>query len=114
MAKRVNSREKGKRGEREASQELKRIFPGVQFRRGQQYRGGDDSPDIVGMDGVHLEVKRTEKFQLWKALDQAERDRGADDIAVVLHRRNKSPWVAVVALDDLPNLVRKLGNLTNE
>jgi Holliday junction resolvase len=40
------SREKGKRGELELAAELRRLF-GIEARRGVQYCGGGDSPDVV-------------------------------------------------------------------
>ena len=64
------SRQKGKRGEREAAAELGALL-GVDARRGVQYHGGPDSPDVV-LDGVaiHVEAKRTEKLTLWPAIEQ--------------------------------------------
>ena len=97
------SREKGKRGEREAAAEIRRIF-GTDASRGRQFQGGDDSPDIVtGIAGVHFEVKRVEAFRLYASLGQAIGDAG-HNVPVVLHRQNEKPWVAVVRLDDLPQL----------
>jgi hypothetical protein len=40
------SRQKGKRGEREAAAELGQLL-GVDARRGVQYQGGPESPDVV-------------------------------------------------------------------
>lgn len=103
----TNSKRKGKCGELEAAKEVSRLF-GVEARRGQQFAGGTDSPDIVAdLPGVHLEVKRTEALRLWEALQQAQDDAG-DKMPVVLHRSNKRPWVAIVRLDDLPQIVEKL------
>ena len=63
VKKRKNSRDKGARGERELAAELHRLF-GVTARRGVQYQGGTDSPDVVSdFDEIHFEVKRTER--LW-------------------------------------------------
>lgn len=96
------SRRKGARGEREAAAELRRLL-GVEARRGRQYRGTPDSPDVsAAVAKVHFEVKRVESFRLYDALDQAARDAGGEKIPVVLHRANRRPWVAVVRLDDLP------------
>lgn len=101
------SKQKGNRGELEASKEIARLF-GVEARRGQQFAGGNDSPDIVAdLPGVHLEVKRTECLRLWEALQQAQDDAG-DKMPVVLHRSNKRPWVAIVRLEDLPAIVSRL------
>lgn len=104
----MNSKDKGKRGEREAAAALRRVF-GTYARRGQQFKGTADSPDVVtGIEGVHFEVKRTEQLSLYKAMAQASEDAGVTDVPVVLHRRNKKPWLAVVLLDDLPQLVSLL------
>jgi Holliday junction resolvase len=60
----VNSKRKGKEGEREFAH-LCQTF-GFQARRGQQYRGGPDSPDVVGLPFLHVEVKRRERVDLYE------------------------------------------------
>jgi hypothetical protein len=101
------SRRKGKRGELEAAAEIRRLF-GTEARRGRQYRGTDESPDVLtDIPGVHFEVKRVEAFRLYGAVEQAVEEAG-DQVPVVLHRANRRPWVAVVRLDDLPRLVVQL------
>ncbi len=90
------SRNKGKRGERELSHELSRVL-GVSARRGLQFQGSPDSPDVVtDIPGVHFECKRTETLSLYSALEQAQNDAGTSKIPVVCHRKNKKPWVAIV------------------
>ena len=99
----INSRRKGCRGEREAAAEIARLFR-VEARRGQQYCGNPDAPDIcTAITQVHFEVKRTESLRLYPALEQAVRDAGPK-IPVVLHRSNHRMWVAIVRLEDLPRL----------
>lgn len=103
----LRSRNKGKRGEREAAAELQRLF-NVDARRGCQFQGSDESPDVVvDIPRLHFEVKRCESFRLYDALDQSIKDAG-DNIPVVLHRQNRRPWVAIVRLDDLPQLAVQL------
>jgi hypothetical protein len=103
----LRSRNKGKRGEREAASEIRRLF-GVEACRGVQHCGGPDAPDIrTAIERVHFEVKRAESFRLHDALAQAIADAG-DRIPVVLHRSNGRPWVAILRLDDLPNLATQL------
>lgn len=105
-----SSREKGKRGEREfATALVKRGFDGA--RRGQQYRGGEHSADVVcaELSPLHFEVKRTEALRLWEALEQAERDAGQGEIPVVAHRANDRPWVVILKLDDLLTLADLMG-----
>jgi len=101
------SKEKGKRGEREAAAELARLF-GCHARRGQQFSGDSTSPDVVcEIPGVHIEVKRCERLQLWPAIEQALRDCG-ESVPVVLHRPNHRPWIAIVPLDGLENLAWRI------
>lgn len=106
--KRKNSRDKGARGEREAAAELSRIF-GCEARRGCQFAGGPNSPDVlVDLPGIHFEVKRTERLSLYPAMEQAIGDAGQHNVPMVIHRANGKPWLAIVRLDDLPELAVKL------
>jgi Holliday junction resolvase len=102
------SRNKGKSGERELARELQRVL-GVAARRGVQYAGGTDSPDVVtDIGNIHIECKRTECFRLYEALEQSIRDAGESKVPVVMHRPNHRPWVVVLRLDDLPALVEMI------
>lgn len=94
------SKRKGKVGEREAAKELSRLFR-IDAKRGVQYQGGPESPDVVGLPGIHVEVKRCEALSIYTAMDQAVSDAG-DNVPTVLHRRNGKPWLFVCRLDDLP------------
>lgn len=98
------SREKGKRGEREVAEVLRRH--GCPARRGQQYSGTETTADVTGLPGYHLEVKRTERLDLYGAYEQAVRDAGkSGDVPLVVHRRNGKPWLAVMALEDFLTLL---------
>jgi hypothetical protein len=104
------SRQKGKRGEREAAAELGAIL-GVTARRGVQYQGGPDSPDVV-LEGVpiHVEAKRTERLSLWAAIEQAKADAPTGSVPVVWHKANRRESVVIVEtarLGDLVACVRK-------
>lgn len=93
------SRDKGKRGEREFSHLLKDL--GFEARRGQQFSGSPDSPDVVtNIEGIHFEVKRVEKLNIQNAMDQAEIDAG-EQIPIVAHRKNRSPWMITLKAEDL-------------
>lgn len=101
----MNSRAKGKAGELEAAIFL-REHGFDEVRRGVQYRGGGDSPDLVGLPGCHVEVKRVERGSLYDWLDQAQRDSaGTGRIPVVAHRRNRKEWVAILPLADFLKLI---------
>lgn len=92
------SREKGKRGEREIAAILK--AHGYDARRGQQFCGANGDADVVGLDGIHIEVKRTEKLKLYEALEQAQSDARDGELPVVMHRKNNHEWVVIQPLED--------------
>jgi hypothetical protein len=95
------SRQKGKRGERLAAAELGAIL-GVDARRGVQYQGGPDSPDVV-LDGVpiHVEAKRTERLSLWAAIEQAKADAPEGKVPMVWHKANRRGSVVIVETERL-------------
>jgi len=101
----IMSRRKGAAGEREAAAKLNEVL-GTHLRRGRQYCGGPESPDVAGdLPGLHLEVKRVEALRLYPSLEQAARDAGTGEVPAVMHRMNKKPWVVIVYADDLIRLL---------
>ena len=102
------SRNKGKRGEREAAKAVNAILPHLQARRAQQYCGAAGDADLIGIEGVHVEVKRVERFCLHPSLEQADSDRKAGETPLVLTRQNGKSWVACCYLEDLPKLIERL------
>ena len=102
----MNSREKGKRGEREAADFL--TINGLPARRGCQFAGSPDSPDVFCplLPGVHLEIKRCERTDLEGWLRQAAADAG-HKLPVVIHRKNNGPWIGIVRAEDLLKLLQK-------
>lgn len=94
----INSREKGKKGEREFAR-LCREHGFANARRGQQY-SGVEGKDVVGLDGVHIEVKRVERLNIEKALQQAERDKKEGEIPIVAHRKNRETWKVTMRAED--------------
>lgn len=93
----VDSRRKGKTGELELAAFLRAHgFDGV--RRGRQF-SGLGAPDLVGIPGVHIECKRCESGSLYDWLDQAVAECNGS-VPVVMHRRTRREWVAILRLDD--------------
>lgn len=90
----INSRAKGQRAEREF-RDLLRAEGWNDARRGQQFRGGVDSPDIVcpSLDGFRIEVKHQERVNLAQWMAQIERDAGAEKTPILAMRRNGLPFV---------------------
>lgn len=102
----INSKDKGKRGELEVSHILQ-AHGYTDARRGQQFCGIAGDADVVGVPGLHIEVKRTERLHLYDAMTQAERDAREGEIPVVVHRQSKRPWVVVVTLKDFLEIYRR-------
>ena len=106
----MNSRAKGARGERMAAAawaEALQLDPAT-CRRGQQFAGGTDSPDVVQpVQTIHLEVKHTERGNPYKWMEQAVRD-GGSKVPVVLHKRNGEEWLAVVRLADVRRFAQEI------
>lgn len=101
----VNSRDKGARGERELSSKLREY--GYDCRRGQQYSGANGDADVIGLPGIHIEAKRTEKLSLYDALAQAKADKKKDELPAVFHRKNNCEWVVIMPLDDWIQIYRE-------
>ena len=57
-------------------------------------------PDLVGLPGVHIEVKRVERLNVPEAMHQATRDseRFRDGAPAVFHRRSREPWRVTMSL----------------
>ena len=100
----MNSREKGKRGERELASVLRKY--GYETRRGQQYCGANGDADVIGLPGIHIECKRVEKLNLDDAMSQAKAD-SRGDIPAVFHRKNNSEWRVTLTLDDFITIYRE-------
>jgi len=96
----MNSRDKGKRGERELAKVLSEN--GYDCRRGQQFNGADGSADVIGLDGIHIECKRVERLNIYDAMYQSIADARYEynEIPVVMHRKNKKPWLVTMLLVD--------------
>jgi hypothetical protein len=95
----INSKRKGKSGELQIANILKEH--GYDCRRSQQFCGyaPDGQPDVVGLPGIHIEVKRVERLNIDTAMEQAIRD-CQNDIPTVWHRRNRKPWYVTMRLED--------------
>lgn len=101
------SRDKGARGERELAAKLREL--GIEDAyRSRQYCGSASSADVLGIPGVHAEVKRCEKLSIYTAYEQATRDAtGTGDTPIIYHRRNNKPWLVVMSIEDWAELYNK-------
>lgn len=103
----INSKQKGKKGELELANYLK--DRGLEARRGQQYSGSPESPDVIcdSWPFIHIEVKRVEKLNIEDALQQSTRDSGEDQIPIVTHRKNREKWKVTLWLDDFIDIYER-------
>lgn len=104
-----SSQRKGADGERELSALLQQH--GYEIKRGGSLTFGE-VPDLVGLPGIHIEVKRVERLNVGEAMAQAVKDaeRFSDGAPAVFHRRNRQPWLVTMRLEDWLELYRGTGN----
>lgn len=97
----TNSKQKGKRGELEAANLLRDLgFKDV--RRTAQYNGKETGSlaDLIGIDGVHIEVKRNEHLNIYEAVEQMQRDAKEGESLLLMMRKNNKPWLFIQLAED--------------
>ena len=98
----INSRTKGKVGELEFSKLCRRN--GYNTRRTQQFCGSSgQAADVVGLDGISIEVKRVEHLNIHEAMNQSVRDStaaGKGSLPIVAHRKNRTDWLITMRASD--------------
>lgn len=111
----INSKIKGKVGELEAAKVMTKLTE-LEFRRGQQFKGTPDSPDILcdGIKDFHFEVKRVQKLNIDKALEQADKDAGEEARPILMHRANDKQWKLTIYAQDLRFFVEKWHSIFNK
>ena len=101
----IDSRTKGAAGEREFAHLCKdHGYDGA--RRGQQF-SGIEGEDVVGLPGVHIEVKRVEALNIEKAMAQSIRDARAGELPIVAHRKNRGKWMITMPAEQWFKVYRK-------
>lgn len=95
----IRSQRKGRSGELE----IVKIFQahGIDASPGDPVSYGS-TPDVIGIPGVHPEIKRCEQTRLNEWSAQAERDAAKfhDGAPAIFHRKNRQPWLVMMALED--------------
>lgn len=97
------SRNKGARAERELANHLKDEY-GLKVRRGQVF---NHEPDLVGLVGIHPEVKRQDRLNIHEAMAQAigaAQKHGG--LPAVFFRRDRGEWMVCMRLIDWMKLYR--------
>lgn len=89
----INSKQKGKRFEREVSHLFKDW--GYEAHRSAQFKGNTgQAADVEGVPYIHIEAKHQERMNLYDWYEQAERDaraNGEGRLPVVIHKQNNKP-----------------------
>lgn len=102
----MNSKYKGAAGEREWAAFCRN--EGYECRRTAQYCGKtEESSDVVGLPGIHIEVKRVERLNVDTAMSQAIRDAKKGLFPIVAHRKNNCNWLVTMRAEDWFALYRE-------
>ena len=90
------ARRRGANGERELAALIRDIW-GYPVRRGYTFH---HESDLVGLEGIHPEVKRVEKLNIHKAMEQAKEEaiKREDGDPAVFFRRDRGEWLVCIRL----------------
>lgn len=104
----INSKEKGKRFERQLAG-LFRNHGYSDARRTAQYCGNTgDASDVVGLPYIHVEAKHVEQMRLYDWMDQAKRDsKGTGNIPAVFHKKNNAEILVTLRFDDFMEIYKE-------
>lgn len=91
------ARRKGAEGERSLARKLQEF--GFDVHRGFTFH---HESDVVGLEGIHCEVKRVEKLNIHKAMAQAveESEKRQDGAPTVFFKRDREEWLVCMRLPD--------------
>ena len=108
--KKINSKAKGARFERELARKF-REHGYDDSRRTAQYCGNTgDASDVVGLPGIHIEAKHQKTMRLYEWISQAKRDAengGKGNLPAVFHKKNNAEILVTMRLEDWMNLYRE-------
>lgn len=107
----VNSRQKGKRGERYFKQRLISIFPNIRRNANEQSQMG--GVDLLECEPFDFEVKvgdtcKLKKVRLW--IDQVESEGSPANFKTVLVKPDNERPYAIIPLDDFLNILELMRN----
>lgn len=96
------SRNKGANAERELAKHIYDMW-GYDVHRGKVFY---HESDIVGLKGIHIEVKRRERLNIREAMEQAiaEAKKRLDGLPTVFHRSDRCEWLVTMRMADWMDL----------
>lgn len=97
------NKDKGKEGERQVAKLFREA--GFQARRGRQYAGSPDSPDVVhSLFGIHVEAKWRQQLNLYEAISKALED-SPEEMPAIFHRKDGKGWLVTMRAEDWLDLM---------
>lgn len=78
----------------------------IKARRGQQFCGGGESPDVIceELAYFHFEVKFVESLNVRKAMQQSE-DECGEKIPILAHKTSNAKWLVTMLASDWLELI---------
>ena len=103
------SRDKGKRGEREARDQVRMLWnSGPRCIRAAQSCGAFSADILNALPSSHVEVKRYARISSTRFLEQAIADAQEDELPLVLMREDNGMWLLLLRLSDSPEFSKRL------
>ena len=100
------SRNKGARAERQWRDICR--AEGYDAERGcQLYQKGSEIADVVGLPGIHIEVKAQETLRLREWIAQSVADAHEKEIPIVAHKKSREGWLVTLRASDFFTLYRE-------
>lgn len=105
----INSKDKGARFERRVA-ELFKEWGYKAFRTAQFEGKSGNCADVEGVPLLHIEAKHQERMELYKWMEQADRDNNASKIKkvpVVIHKANNKPILVTMHFEDFIQMYKE-------
>jgi hypothetical protein len=106
-------REKGARGER-LWRDVCRAEGFENVERGcQLYQTGAEIADVIGLPGLHQEIKFVERLNVRQAMEQSEKDceaAGRGELPILAHKTSRKEWLVTLRAKDFFKLYRAWNN----
>lgn len=95
---------KGQNGEREVVEMSRHVWPRIRRNFASGAAGGSD---FTGTPGYALEAKFQETTKPWEWYEQCREAASPTETAVVVFRRSRSDWMALLRYEDLLGLIEE-------
>ena len=102
-----SQRDKGARGERLWRDVCRAEGFGNVERGCQLFQTGKEIADVVGLPGIHQEVKFVERLNIRQAMEQSERDAAPGELPILAHKTSRKEWLVTMRAGDFFKLYRE-------